>query len=42
MNNLKYEIAKIEDNEKELIRKVEIELKQETGKDFVLVAWEKK
>ena len=34
--------AKIKESEKEAIERAERMLKAETGKDFVLIAWEKK
>lgn len=41
-NNSSYEIAHISQKEEEAIRKAEMSLKSETGKDFVIIAWEKK
>ena len=42
MENSSFEIAHIKESEKEAIERAERMLKAETGKDFVLIAWEKK
>lgn len=36
-----YEIAQISKNEEDAIKKAENLIKEETGKDFVLIAWKK-
>ncbi|MGL4913934.1 MAG: hypothetical protein ACRC3Y_16045 [Romboutsia sp.] len=36
-----YEIANLNENEKSAIKKAENELKSQTGKEFVFIAWEK-
>lgn len=41
LSNSRYEIARINDSEANSIKKVENLLKEETGKDFVLIAWQK-
>lgn len=41
-NNSSYEIAKITQKEEDAIKKAELALKNETGKEFVIIAWEKK
>jgi hypothetical protein len=40
--NSNYEIAHITENEEIAIKKVETELKNSTGKDLIVIAWEKK
>ena len=42
MENTSFEIAKVKESEREAIEKAERTLKAETGKDFVLIAWERK
>lgn len=37
-----FQIASIDAKEKEAIQKAEQLVKQETGKDYVMIAWEKK
>lgn len=37
-----YKIAHVTENEENAIKKIETELKASTGKDFVVIAWEKK
>ena len=41
MNDKDYRIASITDDEATEIKKAEAEVKKITGKDFVLIAWEK-
>ena len=41
MENTSFEIAKVKESEREA-EKAERTLKAETGKDFVLIAWERK
>lgn len=41
LSNSVYEIAHINDSEANAIKKVENLLKEETGKDFILIAWQK-
>lgn len=36
-----YQIASIIKSEEAAIKKAEAEVKKETGKDFVMIAWEK-
>ncbi|MEW9078328.1 hypothetical protein [Terrisporobacter glycolicus] len=36
-----YQIASITKTEEAAIKKAEAEVKKETGKDFVMIAWEK-
>lgn len=36
-----YKIASITKDEEVAIKKAEAEIKKETGKDFVMIAWEK-
>lgn len=38
----KFEVAHIGQKEEDAIKKAENLIKQETGKDFVMIAWEKK
>lgn len=38
----KYEIADISKKEQDALKKAELILKEETGKDFILIAWEDK
>ncbi|HSQ88844.1 hypothetical protein [Romboutsia sp.] len=40
--NCVYEIAHVSEKEEAAIKKAESELKSSTGKDFVVIAWEKK
>lgn len=42
MENNSYQIAHITKQEEEAIKKAEAVLKTETGKEFVVIAWEKK
>lgn len=42
MEKSSFEIAHVKESEKEAIQKAERTLKAETGKDFILIAWEKK
>lgn len=42
MENNSYKIAHITKKEEEAIKKAETTLKNETGKDFIVIAWEKK
>lgn len=42
MENNSYEIAHVNKQEEEAIKKAEAILKSETGKDFIVIAWEKK
>ena len=37
-----YEIANLTEKEESAIKKAENELKNQTGKEFVFIAWEKK
>lgn len=39
--NTNYEIAKITSFEEDAIKKAESLLKEETGKDYILIAWQK-
>ncbi len=41
MENKNFHIANITKQEEEAIKKAESQLKSETGKDFVIIAWEK-
>ncbi len=41
MENNNFHIANITSKEEEAIKQAEIQLKNETGKDFVIIAWEK-
>ncbi len=41
MANKDYHIASISKAEEEVIKKAEKEIKDITGKDFVMIAWEK-
>lgn len=41
MENNTFHIANITDKEEEAIKQAEIQLKNEKGKDFVIIAWEK-
>ncbi|WMT79945.1 hypothetical protein [Terrisporobacter mayombei] len=41
MTEKDYQIASITKDEEAAIKKAEAEVKKETGKDFVMVAWEK-
>lgn len=41
MNNQSYKIATINKKEEEAIKRAEDALKNETKKDFVIIAWEK-
>lgn len=41
MDNNSYKIANISKKEEEAIKKAENMLKNETNKDFVIIAWEK-
>lgn len=41
-HNYAYEIARVSEKEEAAIKKAESELKNSTGKDFVVIAWEKK
>ncbi len=41
-SNSVYEIASISPKEQEAIKKAELDLKKSTGKEFVVIAWEKK
>ncbi len=42
MDTTSFEIAQIKESSDETIKKAELALKSETGKDIVLVAWERK
>lgn len=42
MEDTSFKIAEVKENEREAIEKAERTLKDETGKDFILIAWEKK
>lgn len=42
MENASFEIAHVKESEREAIEKAERTLKYETGKDFILIAWERK
>lgn len=42
MKNNSYKIATTNQKDEEAIKKAELLLKNETGKDFVVIAWEKK
>lgn len=42
MEKSSFEIAHVKESEKEAIKRAERTLKAETGKDFILIAWEKK
>ena len=42
MENISFKIAQVKESEREAIEKAERILKSETGKDFILIAWEKK
>ena len=37
-----FEIAHLDAKEQETIKKAEDQIKSETGKDFIMIAWEKK
>lgn len=37
-----YQIASITKTDEAAIKKAESDLKKETGKDFIMIAWEKK
>lgn len=39
--NINYKIADLQDKDYEYFKRVEDKIKMETGKDFVLIAWEK-
>ncbi len=41
MSENNYKIASINKAEEAAIKKAEAEIKKETGKDFVMIAWEK-
>ena len=41
MENTSFEIAKVKESEREAIEKAERTLKSETGKDCVLIDWER-
>lgn len=41
LSNSAYEIAHVNDSEENAIKKAENLLKEETGKDFILIAWQK-
>jgi hypothetical protein len=41
-SNSVYEIATISSKEQQAIKKAEDDLKKSTGKEFVVIAWEKK
>ncbi len=41
MSKQNYQIASITKTEEEAIKKAEADVKRETGKDFVMIAWEK-
>lgn len=41
MSEQNYQIASITKAEEEAIKKAEADVKRETGKDFVMIAWEK-
>lgn len=36
-----YHIANVNENEKDLIKQAETKLKQQTGKDYYIIVWEK-
>lgn len=40
--NKDFEIAHVTQKEEDAIRKAENLIKEETGKDFIMIAWEKK
>lgn len=42
MSNQDFCIATLSETEKQELREVEQELKQKTGKEYVLIAWEAK
>jgi hypothetical protein len=42
MENTSFQIAEVKESEMEAIEKAERILKAETGKDFILIAWERK
>ena len=42
MEKTSFQIAEVKESEREAIEKAERTLKAETGKDFVLIAWERK
>ena len=39
---LDYKIAEVNSKEYEAIKQAEQQVKKETGKDFIMIAWEKK
>ena len=41
-DNCAYEIAHVSEKDEAAIKRAESELKNSTGKDFVVIAWEKK
>lgn len=41
LNASGYEIAHISENEENALKKAENLLKEETGKDYILIAWER-
>lgn len=41
LSNSSYEIAQVSDHEEHAIKKAESFLKKETGKDYILIAWQK-
>lgn len=42
MEKTSFQIAEVKESEREAIEKAERILKAETGKDFILIAWERK
>ena len=42
MEKTSFQIAEVKESEREAIEKAERMLKAETGKDFILIAWERK
>ena len=42
MEKTSFQIAEVKESEMEAIEKAERILKAETGKDFILIAWERK
>ena len=42
MEKTSFQIAEVKESERETIEKAERILKAETGKDFILIAWERK
>ncbi|MBC5996329.1 hypothetical protein H8923_06105 [Romboutsia hominis] len=41
-NHNNFEIANLDSKEQDAIKKAEAQVKSETGKDIIMIAWEKK